>query len=167
MIATVSPAAANCEHTINTLRYADRVKELKGPSGCGSEEVVSFASRLSSPLKQAESPFKKVQVESSLKPQDASPLKRNVFDSPLKQSYAPSPTKMTPIQMSTDFMDLELDESLFKDSRSIDPDLIAKKRDKLHQAIAVLYDRVSSSKDLDLIELLQEEVDTILSAIPK
>lgn len=29
MIANVSPASSNCEHTLNTLRYADRVKELK------------------------------------------------------------------------------------------------------------------------------------------
>ncbi|CCW71275.1 unnamed protein product [Phytomonas sp. Hart1] len=29
MIGTVSPANNNCEHTLNTLRYADRVKELK------------------------------------------------------------------------------------------------------------------------------------------
>ncbi len=34
MIANVSPSAGCCEHTLNTLRYADRVKELgKGPSG--------------------------------------------------------------------------------------------------------------------------------------
>ena len=33
MIANVSPTASCCEHTLNTLRYADRVKELrKGPS---------------------------------------------------------------------------------------------------------------------------------------
>ncbi|KAI8054927.1 P-loop containing nucleoside triphosphate hydrolase protein [Gilbertella persicaria] len=30
MIATVSPNQSNSEHTLNTLRYADRVKELKG-----------------------------------------------------------------------------------------------------------------------------------------
>lgn len=30
MIAMVSPGMASCEHTVNTLRYADRVKELKG-----------------------------------------------------------------------------------------------------------------------------------------
>jgi hypothetical protein len=30
MIATVSPNSGNSEHTLNTLRYADRVKELKG-----------------------------------------------------------------------------------------------------------------------------------------
>lgn len=29
MIANVTPAATSCEHTLNTLRYADRVKELK------------------------------------------------------------------------------------------------------------------------------------------
>ncbi|ORZ37533.1 P-loop containing nucleoside triphosphate hydrolase protein [Catenaria anguillulae PL171] len=37
MIATVSPNMSNSEHTLNTLRYADRVKELKGGSnGSGS-----------------------------------------------------------------------------------------------------------------------------------
>ncbi|KAI7872303.1 P-loop containing nucleoside triphosphate hydrolase protein [Spinellus fusiger] len=32
MIATISPNVSNSEHTLNTLRYADRVKEIKGES---------------------------------------------------------------------------------------------------------------------------------------
>ncbi|KAI9013848.1 P-loop containing nucleoside triphosphate hydrolase protein [Phycomyces nitens] len=32
MIATISPNMSNSEHTLNTLRYADRVKEIKGES---------------------------------------------------------------------------------------------------------------------------------------
>lgn len=32
MIANISPASSCCEHTLNTLRYADRVKELKKDS---------------------------------------------------------------------------------------------------------------------------------------
>ena len=35
MIANVSPTTACCEHTLNTLRYADRVKELKKELGGG------------------------------------------------------------------------------------------------------------------------------------
>ena len=31
MIGNISPAISACEHTLNTLRYADRVKELKAP----------------------------------------------------------------------------------------------------------------------------------------
>jgi kinesin family member 2/24 len=29
MIANISPNSGSCEHTLNTLRYADRVKEMK------------------------------------------------------------------------------------------------------------------------------------------
>lgn len=32
MIGAISPAWSNCEHTLNTLRYADRVKELRRPA---------------------------------------------------------------------------------------------------------------------------------------
>lgn len=35
MIANVSPANSCCEHTLNTLRYADRVKEMKKESSSG------------------------------------------------------------------------------------------------------------------------------------
>jgi len=41
MIATVSPGASACDHTLNTLRYADRVKEKK--VGQKSEEAVREA----------------------------------------------------------------------------------------------------------------------------
>ena len=31
MIGNISPCSSSCEHTLNTLRYADRVKELRKP----------------------------------------------------------------------------------------------------------------------------------------
>tara|TARA_B110000285_G_C15116439_1_gene614390 strand:+ start:1267 stop:1449 length:183 start_codon:yes stop_codon:yes gene_type:complete len=35
MIANVSPAGSCVEHTLNTLRYADRVKEMKNATDSG------------------------------------------------------------------------------------------------------------------------------------
>ena len=32
MIATICPCLSNSEHTLNTLRYAERVKDLKKPN---------------------------------------------------------------------------------------------------------------------------------------
>jgi len=40
MIGNISPATSACEHTLNTLRYADRVKELKRPT---NENVVPLS----------------------------------------------------------------------------------------------------------------------------
>ena len=44
MIANVSPAASCCEHTLNTLRYGDRVKELKKETGSGNNNNVASRS---------------------------------------------------------------------------------------------------------------------------
>ena len=38
MIGNISPAENNCEYTLNTLRYADRVKELKNNNRKGKKD---------------------------------------------------------------------------------------------------------------------------------
>lgn len=39
MIGNISPSSQSSEHTLNTLRYADRVKELKRPGQGGGEGI--------------------------------------------------------------------------------------------------------------------------------
>ena len=46
MIGNISPGSGSCENTLNTLRYADRVKELKKGGG----EAVSKEERLAREL---------------------------------------------------------------------------------------------------------------------
>ncbi len=42
MIATITPTLSSCEYTLNTLRYADRVRELKkGKKNRGDEMMLS------------------------------------------------------------------------------------------------------------------------------
>ncbi|EME26569.1 Kinesin-13A [Galdieria sulphuraria] len=48
MIANISPSASNCEHTLNTLRYADRVKELRKDSSGSRRQSCVFSNSASS-----------------------------------------------------------------------------------------------------------------------
>ncbi|KAK9269203.1 hypothetical protein L1049_000972 [Liquidambar formosana] len=47
MISCISPGSGSCEHTLNTLRYADRVKSLsKGNSSSSKKDMLSSSSNL-------------------------------------------------------------------------------------------------------------------------
>jgi kinesin family protein 2/24 len=39
MIANISPAISSCEHTLNTLRYSERIKELKKQYGNSAKPI--------------------------------------------------------------------------------------------------------------------------------
>lgn len=40
MIGNISPSDTNCEYTLNTLRYADRVKELRNDKPKKKDELL-------------------------------------------------------------------------------------------------------------------------------
>ena len=50
MIANISPASNCSEHTLNTLRYADRVKELKKDASFGGGPRMMKADKAASEL---------------------------------------------------------------------------------------------------------------------
>ena len=182
MIATVSPSSANCEHTINTLRYADRVKELKGPSNISLEKQNKIT-QIQQPLSSRHSP---------------SPVKKELFFSTSKMTSTlpkpqPQPTSSLNQMMdfnSIDFTDeqLELDEFMIdssplkltesddsfllasissKSAKPASKATVAKLKEAVHHSIAILYDRVSNCSDADQLELLGEELEGLLAAFNK
>lgn len=115
MIGNVSPASGSCEHTLNTLRYADRVKELKKDRNSkAADEIMmgqmptehvetvglagSFADRRAQERRQnaAESRSSSTSFNGSTqsKPQNMSALKRALDDSfSAPQRTTPKPTR--------------------------------------------------------------------------
>lgn len=60
MIGNISPCAASCEHTLNTLRYADRVKELKKPNNAEFNSQLTSLDQLSRQLMLPRQDSKKI-----------------------------------------------------------------------------------------------------------
>ncbi|CEG63642.1 hypothetical protein RMATCC62417_00756 [Rhizopus microsporus] len=63
MIATISPNSSNAEHTLNTLRYADRVKQFKGESD--PRLAPDFYSNINSHVKNENSTIEVAEEEST------------------------------------------------------------------------------------------------------
>lgn len=192
MIATVSPSSANCEHTINTLRYADRVKELKGgpiPNSAfiheedfgGSSQITNSAYE---DLSSSQSSFSSVTFKTAIpvkstapKPQTPTKLQNPVlFSSPIVEDQDElmlnsSPLKLTESDDSFLLSTLSNTEKRVKDqlssSQPSSKTSASKLKESLHHSIAVLYDRVSKCQDADLLELLGEELEGLLAAFNK
>lgn len=163
MIATVSPSSANCEHTINTLRYADRVKELKGPSNLGTGEAL-MPREVYSPANKSKIPVAAV----SEKIKTTTLQEEFVFDNEMDDLDAfndnldSSPLKLT--ESDDSFLLSTFEKKTTKTSTTKS---VVKLKESLHHSIAVLYDRVSNCNDADLLELLGDELEGLLAAFNK
>mmetsp|Transcript_3557 Transcript_3557/g.8564 ORF Transcript_3557/g.8564 Transcript_3557/m.8564 type:complete len:1038 (+) Transcript_3557:119-3232(+) len=67
MVACISPDIGNCEQTLNTLRYADRVKERNPETGtlsssCREPTKISITQSFKLPIKQTNSPSKRKSI---------------------------------------------------------------------------------------------------------
>ncbi|XP_044486794.1 kinesin-like protein KIN-13A [Mangifera indica] len=70
MISCISPNAGSCEHTLNTLRYADRVKSLSKSGNVKKDSVVNSIPALSKDASSAASVPVTVEMEDDFEPQE-------------------------------------------------------------------------------------------------
>jgi kinesin family protein 2/24 len=81
MIANVGPCASSCEHTLNTLRYADRVKEIRGSKGKPKDLNTILM------LPRNESNTKRIEVENT--------APTNTWTAPKPQAPQPHPQPLS------------------------------------------------------------------------
>ena len=70
MIANISPASGCCEHTLNTLRYSDRVKELKNDNRKAANALMLPRTQTET-TKVTRQPLKKANTQNIVQPPSA------------------------------------------------------------------------------------------------
>ncbi|PSR96860.1 Kinesin-like protein [Actinidia chinensis var. chinensis] len=144
MISCISPNAGSCEHTLNTLRYADRVKSLS--KGNNSKKDV-----LSSTLNLK---------ESTTMPSSGSTLEDDIADS------WPENVDREEFDVSEEFQEPE--KSLWKKNGKVEAYTISNSEDKVRRSNGQTkwkdppkFDAKNSHSDDDLNALLKEEEDLV------
>ncbi|XP_044479985.1 kinesin-like protein KIN-13A [Mangifera indica] len=91
MISCISPNAGSCEHTLNTLRYADRVKSLSKGGNTKKDPVVNSLPPVSKDTSSASSIPVTVEMEDAFEPQEVKmvDIGRKVIE---KESLSYNPT---------------------------------------------------------------------------
>jgi len=129
MIATVSPGASSADHTINTLRYADRIKENKvSDKSCGDEtskqkaQVKRSGSKVTSRSDRCESNSPPQSPPKSGERANSNPLLRNIDEDEQTEvdTYESSITGDSDRENSMDLAELnETVQSLFEEEESL------------------------------------------------
>ncbi|CAN8269257.1 unnamed protein product [Cochlearia groenlandica] len=145
MISCISPSSGSCEHTLNTLRYADRVKSLS--KGNGSKKDVS-----SSTVNLREST--KIPLSSTL---------------PTPSSYEDDANEMwTEENDDFDASDYEQDKQMWKKNGKLEPSYNSLAQERIPKSTIPMkpremprHDMKKSNSDDNLNALLQEEEDLV------
>jgi len=93
MIANVSPNSGGCENTLNTLRYADRVKELKKGQGQGAAGAKGYDAYMPHQGKQGKRNFDVDQSAAVFQPQAQLPPPAAPINAAAAAQPAAQPTK--------------------------------------------------------------------------
>jgi len=155
MIATVSPGANSADHTLNTLRYADRVKEkkmdgssrMKSPRTNNSKRMQKSRSRSRSPVRSRSPP---VTSSPHLSP-------RVTERSPRITKFNPS--KSVPLPEDPDDIDI-LHASLRESSKTDDVEEKSENVVELHKTVQSLFEEEENLLNLHM-SVIQENAELL------
>ena len=152
MIACVSPNIGNCEHTLNTLRYANRVKERNPETGETLTDAVIVPSSSSSLVDVAESPAKS---------DDGDETENRVLDeilgSPNDTVSTASPSLASPLQPAGQIVNpMELANEVIRTHKKSMKDML----DLTSREMALALDSSMTTEDYlrDVEEIHQEQL---------
>ncbi|EPZ32643.1 kinesin-domain-containing protein [Rozella allomycis CSF55] len=188
MVATISPNISNSEHSLNTLRYADRVKELKAANGDDDDQMDMDEPDTSFDFQQGQEQ-EDVMLEDEDLPdmihglsdaeefesESTKHLKASVDDllgddsfmepprtpSRQKQHFTAQVTKMTPVIASPLKKTIPNSRSLLKSSNEkidVSSDVISIQHG-IFEKLDNVKKHISSVTDLSLLSLLREDID--------
>ena len=163
MIATISPTAGCSENTLNTLRYADRVKELKGEVSREVKENQAPTPVLEEAMEKT--PSKRKNESSLLKLAITNHNNSSSHLSTPSISHLSTPSITTPIAQPVVAI-----KASPKSPRVIAPKPTAKvsarqKVGALLEELRALTDKCSEGEEGEVLELVQEELEALKAAL--
>lgn len=147
MVACVSPADYNCEETINTLRYANRAKNIRNKAVVNQDPNQAEIRRLNAIIQ-----------ELRLELLTATAGKENVGDSANRPSTVPGKPGL--VRSSTE-------THISADSVKRERELQDKIRTLQHQLQSALQDMATDQLQTITAEKIVEEIETLLTASPE
>ena len=154
MIGTVAPTLENCEYTLNTLRYADRVKELKRDS---KEKIQSnnelFLPRQAGNVRRFNSD-KEVQQDRNSNEVFKQLVKNNKFESQENERRPPKPINRVPQDRSnSSAQNLRFQNNLNKDDNSFSVDRNENSMYKRKLIPALSVDNNTMGQPIEVLEV--------------
>ena len=174
MIANISPSSGSVEHTLNTLRYAYRVKELRGS---GKRQIVPPLEDIPAPIVRRRVPKTRMHQP----PEDSSSLQSSSASSSVVDELVASPKRkplsspggttavaglsLSPVSsLATASLTVHRPVSPQKDSSVQDMERLAKEHDRLIGTILSEEEELISThrKSLDVyVQMLHEEMEQV------
>eukprot|EP00164_Ancoracysta_twista_P000259 GFYU01000365.1.p1 GENE.GFYU01000365.1~~GFYU01000365.1.p1 ORF type:complete len:678 (-),score=167.41 GFYU01000365.1:281-2314(-) len=148
MIANISPSLLNCEHTLNTLRYSDRVKELRSAPDGGVEPTPQMVRRPSNPSMVAEYPARGNQKQAAQQQKPTAAPQQQQRPSQIQSTEIPEP-QGDDLDVSDEMKAISHHEDLINKILGEEEETIAAHREQIDEIMELVKDEMRLLNEVD------------------